>query len=206
MRGVRGHICCACRCVRTPLVARLRGAGGGVARASVIACGPVWHTFERGPCAVGRVDARRETWAGGHCSGRRDRVQWLFYPVTLWRSHGSISTTGAGKGQSNGSASLYRSATPVGPGTGRRSRRPEAGDSGPDGGAPSAHRTPRARASGIVTGGGGSAMKSGYRLIIVDAAGVLVSEFQLTEQALAQPEAFVTALRASIEDSEGADD
>ncbi len=49
-------------------------------------------------------------------------------------------------------------------------------------------------------------MKSGYRLIIVDAAGVLVSEFQLTEQALAQPEAFVTALRASIEDSEGADD
>jgi hypothetical protein len=41
-------------------------------------------------------------------------------------------------------------------------------------------------------------MKSGYRLIIVDQAGVLVSEFQLTENALAQPEAFVAALRESI--------
>ena len=45
-------------------------------------------------------------------------------------------------------------------------------------------------------------MKQGYRLIIVDQAGVLVSEFQLTEDALAQPEAFVGALRQSIEDIE----
>lgn len=42
-------------------------------------------------------------------------------------------------------------------------------------------------------------MNSGYRLIIVDKAGVLVSEFQLTENALAQPEAFVAALKQSIE-------
>ena len=45
-------------------------------------------------------------------------------------------------------------------------------------------------------------MKEGYRLIIVDKAGVLVSEFQLTENALAQAEAFVAALRQSIEDIE----
>ena len=45
-------------------------------------------------------------------------------------------------------------------------------------------------------------MKQGYRLIIVDNAGVLVSEFQLTEKALAQPEAFVGALKQSIEDVE----
>ena len=45
-------------------------------------------------------------------------------------------------------------------------------------------------------------MKQGYRLIIVDKAGVLVSEFQLTENALAQPEAFVMALKQSIEDIE----
>ncbi len=45
-------------------------------------------------------------------------------------------------------------------------------------------------------------MKQGYRLIIVDQAGVLVSEFQLTENALAQPEAFVEALKRSIEDIE----
>ena len=45
-------------------------------------------------------------------------------------------------------------------------------------------------------------MKSGYRLIVVDNKGVLVSEFQLTENALAQPVAFVTALRQSIEDIE----
>ena len=45
-------------------------------------------------------------------------------------------------------------------------------------------------------------MKQGYRLIVVDNNGVLVSEFQLTENALAQPEAFVTALRQSIEDIE----
>ena len=45
-------------------------------------------------------------------------------------------------------------------------------------------------------------MKEGYRLIIVDQAGVLVSEFQLTENALAQPEAFVAALKQSIEEIE----
>lgn len=45
-------------------------------------------------------------------------------------------------------------------------------------------------------------MKSGYRLVIVDKAGVLVSEFQLTEHALAQPEAFVAALRQAVEDVE----
>ena len=48
-------------------------------------------------------------------------------------------------------------------------------------------------------------MKPGYRLIIVDKAGVLVSEFQLTENALADPEAFVSALTQSIEDVEEAD-
>jgi hypothetical protein len=51
-------------------------------------------------------------------------------------------------------------------------------------------------------GRGGKLVKQGYRLIIVDKAGVLVSEFQLTENALAQPEAFVTALKHSIEDIE----
>jgi len=45
-------------------------------------------------------------------------------------------------------------------------------------------------------------VKQGYRLIVVDKAGVLVSEFQLTEQALAQPEALVAALKQSIEDIE----
>jgi hypothetical protein len=49
---------------------------------------------------------------------------------------------------------------------------------------------------------GDVAVKQGYRLIIVDKAGVLVSEFQLTENALAQPEAFVEALKQSIEDIE----
>ena len=49
---------------------------------------------------------------------------------------------------------------------------------------------------------GGLLMKQGYRLIIVDKAGVLVSEFQLTENALDQPEAFVSALKQSIEDIE----
>ncbi len=42
-------------------------------------------------------------------------------------------------------------------------------------------------------------MKEGYRLLLVDKDGALVSEFQLTEKALAQPEAFVVALRESIE-------
>ncbi len=45
-------------------------------------------------------------------------------------------------------------------------------------------------------------MKQGYRLIIVDKAGVLVSEFQLTENALAHPEDFVSALKQSVEDIE----
>lgn len=45
-------------------------------------------------------------------------------------------------------------------------------------------------------------MKQGYRVIIVDQAGVLVSEFQLTEQTLAQPDAFVAALKQSIDDIE----
>ena len=42
-------------------------------------------------------------------------------------------------------------------------------------------------------------MKPGYRLIIVDRAGVLVSEFQLTEEALNQPEAFVQGIRQAVE-------
>ena len=50
-----------------------------------------------------------------------------------------------------------------------------------------------------VTSKGGVSVKLGYRLIIVDKAGVLVSEFQLTENALAQPEAFVAALKQSID-------
>ena len=45
-------------------------------------------------------------------------------------------------------------------------------------------------------------MKQGYRLIAVEKDGVLVSEFQLTEDGLAQPEAFVAALKQSIEDIE----
>lgn len=53
-----------------------------------------------------------------------------------------------------------------------------------------------------VTSREGVPVKPGYRLIIVDKAGVLVSEFQLTENALAQPEAFVAALKQSIEDIE----
>lgn len=45
-------------------------------------------------------------------------------------------------------------------------------------------------------------MNQGYRLLIVDRDGVLVSEFQLTENALAQPEAFVAGLRDAIESVE----
>lgn len=45
-------------------------------------------------------------------------------------------------------------------------------------------------------------VKQGYRLIIVDKDGVLVSEFQLTENALAQPEAFVAGIIGSIADIE----
>jgi len=53
-----------------------------------------------------------------------------------------------------------------------------------------------------ITSNKGVSVKQGYRLIIVDKAGVLVSEFQLTEIALAQPEAFVAALKRSIDDIE----
>lgn len=42
-------------------------------------------------------------------------------------------------------------------------------------------------------------MKPGYRLMLVDKDGVLVSEFQLAEQDLADPAAFVAAIRESIE-------
>ena len=45
-------------------------------------------------------------------------------------------------------------------------------------------------------------MKEGYRLLLVDKDGVLVSEFQLTENALAQPEAFVAGLKEAIESIE----
>lgn len=45
-------------------------------------------------------------------------------------------------------------------------------------------------------------MKEGYRLLLVDKDGVLVGEFQLTENALAQPEAFVTGLKEAIESVE----
>lgn len=51
----------------------------------------------------------------------------------------------------------------------------------------------------------GRVMKQGYRLIVVDRDGVLVSEFQLTEQALAAPDAFVAALKDSIEEIEEGD-
>ncbi|MDH4186455.1 MAG: hypothetical protein OEV08_05615 [Nitrospira sp.] len=46
---------------------------------------------------------------------------------------------------------------------------------------------------------GGSIVKQGYRLIIVDKDGVLVSEYQLTEPALAQSEAFVAGIKQAIE-------
>ena len=45
-------------------------------------------------------------------------------------------------------------------------------------------------------------MKPGYRLMLVDRDGVLVSEFQLTEKDLAEPEAFVAAIKQSVEDIE----
>ncbi len=45
-------------------------------------------------------------------------------------------------------------------------------------------------------------MNQGYRLLLVDKDGVLVSEFQLTESALAQPEAFVAGLQDAIESVE----
>ena len=49
---------------------------------------------------------------------------------------------------------------------------------------------------------GGIAVKQGYGLIIIDKDGMLVSEFQLTENALAQPEAFVAGIKQSIDDIE----
>lgn len=54
----------------------------------------------------------------------------------------------------------------------------------------------------LITSNVGVSVKQGYRLIIGDKAGVLISEFQLTENALAQPEAFVAALKQSIDDIE----
>lgn len=42
-------------------------------------------------------------------------------------------------------------------------------------------------------------MKEGYRLLLVDQDGVLVSEFRLTERDLADPPAFVGALKQAIE-------
>ena len=45
-------------------------------------------------------------------------------------------------------------------------------------------------------------MKPGYRLIVVDRDGVLVSEFQVTEHDLADPSAFVAAIKRSIEQVE----
>ena len=45
-------------------------------------------------------------------------------------------------------------------------------------------------------------MKQGYRLIVVDKDGVLVSEFQLAEQDLADPVAFVAALKVAIDEVE----
>lgn len=45
-------------------------------------------------------------------------------------------------------------------------------------------------------------MKQGYRLILADKDGVLVSEFQLTERDLADPTAFVATLTQAIEQVE----
>lgn len=42
-------------------------------------------------------------------------------------------------------------------------------------------------------------MKEGYRLIVVDKDGVLVSEFQLRESDLADPAVFVAAITQAIE-------
>jgi len=48
----------------------------------------------------------------------------------------------------------------------------------------------------------GDIVKQGYRVIIVDKDGVMVCESQLTENDLAHPEAFVSALKQSIEEVE----
>jgi len=45
-------------------------------------------------------------------------------------------------------------------------------------------------------------VKKDYRLILTDKDGVLVSEFQLTENDLADPEAFVATLKQLIEQVE----
>jgi hypothetical protein len=45
-------------------------------------------------------------------------------------------------------------------------------------------------------------VKPGYRLILVDGDGVLVSEFQVTERDLADPSAFVSVIKESIEQVE----
>jgi hypothetical protein len=45
-------------------------------------------------------------------------------------------------------------------------------------------------------------VKPGYRLILVDGDGVLVSEFQVTERDLADPPAFVSVIKESIEQVE----
>jgi hypothetical protein len=45
-------------------------------------------------------------------------------------------------------------------------------------------------------------VKLSYRLIILGKAGVLVSEFQLTENALAQPGTFVAMIQQSVNDVE----
>ena len=52
---------------------------------------------------------------------------------------------------------------------------------------------------------GDIAVKHPYRLILVDKDGVLVSEFQLTENDLANPEAFVATLKEAIEQVEEED-
>lgn len=48
----------------------------------------------------------------------------------------------------------------------------------------------------------GGALNPDYGLIIVDQAGVFVSEFQLAESALAQPDTFVAPIKQAIEDME----
>jgi hypothetical protein len=45
-------------------------------------------------------------------------------------------------------------------------------------------------------------VKQGYRLILVDKDGVLVSEFRLTENDLADPKEFVATLKQAIEQVE----
>jgi hypothetical protein len=45
-------------------------------------------------------------------------------------------------------------------------------------------------------------VKRGYRLIVVDKDGVLVSEFQLAERDLDDPVAFVAALKGAIDEVE----